>query len=827
MPAHGSAAPRSTPRSGGGAPGRAAARVLAPVLAAVCAAAPRAAAQPRALPPAVYGHEGIAGVEGARAAWFNPAGLGTRYPSELVLWRTQAPDRDGDWGGVLGRENVALHGRRLGEGVQEWGVSGGWGRERERSGARLAWLVDTGTRDYVVDLALGTRTRPAPWLSTAFLAEHLAEPAFRGARLHRTYTVGLGLRPLALARTVAHDAGTRLTLTADLLWTEGADRDDARAAFGAELEPVPGIVLRGAIDNARGVRIGVGLLGARVGFHGHAARVRDRRAYEGYAVSLHKGEDRTVLLPRSEHRVGTLGLSGRLADEGATEVSLFGTSRWRASGPLHAALERALADPATRGVLLDLGGLAGLAQIEELRPRIARLRAAGKPVVAYLAERGGRGDLYLAAACDRIVASEEALFASLGIAVDERSYRPFLDRIGVRVDRASIGAYKSAYREWSRDSVSGPDRESLERTLDVVHETFVAAVAEGRGIPPARVREAVDGRPWSSAQLVALGVIDTVGYREDALRLLGRLCGLGPKPRAARLDAVRAAERAWTLPEPIAVVYASGDIAAGRSAADPLSGATLGAVTLSSQLERAFKRPDVRAVVLRIESPGGYVTPSNHMHHAAARWKRHTKKPLVVSMGRVAASGGYYIATPADRIYADRFTATGSIGVVFVRPSIDRLLATQRIRSEPFDRGGYAGGLSLDRDWEPRHQAAADSFVARSYDVFLKKVADGRRMPIERVREAAQGRVWFGEDAKERGLVDAIGGLEDAVAEARRLAKVPEGERIRLAEYRRPRAGLLERVLQDALVAAWSRITAPIAGEDGGAMYVADEPPVE
>lgn len=814
--------------SGAGARGPRRTAPAAALLAALLAAAPaaRAEAPTPALPLPIYGNEGAATVEAARSALFNPAALGSRYPEELLLWGTRVPEGEGDWGGILARGGAALHGRRLGAGAQDWGLSAAWGAERQRTGARLSWLVDTGTRDFVADLALGTRQRPTPWLSMGTAAEHLFEPEFRGRRLRRTYTFGIGLRPLALGRTVAHDWGTRLTLSADAVWAEGSERDQVRARFGAEFEPVPGVVLRAGVDDHRAVRVGIGLLGVTNGLHAHAARRGGERAYEAGAVSMHSGEDRTVLLPPpARRRVGTLRLGGSLADEGVTEVSLFGTETRVASGPVHRALERALEDPLTRGVLLELRGVAGMAQLEELRPRIARLRAAGKPVVACLEYGGGRGDLYLAAACDRIVASEEALFVGLGLSSEQRSWRPFLERLGVRVDRASIGAYKSADREWSRDSVSAADREALERTLDVIQETYVADVAADRGIPRGNLLTALDGRAWSSAQLAALGVVDSVGGREDALRILGRLAGLGAEPRTARLGGLAPARREWTRPRRIAVVYAGGAIVNGRSGASPLEGATLGSETLAAQVERAFKHPEVEAVVLRVESPGGLVTASNLMHRAVTRWKRKTGKPLVVSMGRVAASGGYYLSVPADHIVADRFTATGSIGVVVARPSVQGFFEKQGVRQEFFDRGDYMGGTSFSRDWDARRQAAADSFVARAYEVFLARVAEGRGLPPGRVREAAQGRVWYGEDALERGLVDAIGGLEDAVAEARRRGGIPEGERIALAEYRRPRPGLVERLVGDALVGAWARITGPLARE--GAMYLAEDLPEE
>jgi protease-4 len=214
------------------------------------------------------------------------------------------------------------------------------------------------------------------------------------------------------------------------------------------------------------------------------------------------------------------------------------------------------------------------------------------------------------------------------------------------------------------------------------------------------------------------------------------------------------------------------------------------------------------------------------MHHAAERWKKATGKPLIVSMGSVAASGGYYMAVPADRIFADRATATGSIGVVFIKPSLEQFYAKQGVRQEFWTRGDYMRGTSLATKWDERLQAAADSSVARTYDVFLAKVATGRKLPIERVREAAQGRVWTGEDAVALGLVDEIGGLEAAITEARRRAKIPLKEKIAPLEYRRPRGNLIERLIGSALQSAWAKTFGAAAALEGPA-YLAEDWVVE
>jgi protease-4 len=458
-------------------------------------------------------------------------------------------------------------------------------------------------------------------------------------------------------------------------------------------------------------------------------------------------------------------------------------------------------------VLLDVDGVSGMAQIEELRVRIARLRAAGKPVVAYLEQGGGRGDLYLASACDRIVSTEEASFAALGLRAERRSYRPLLESWGLKLDRASVGPYKSAFRNFSQDSTPPADKEQIEHQLDVSQRLFVETVSRDRHMDRARLEALLDGRWWPAAEARKAGLIDSVAYRDDALAMLGRMSGLSARPHQVSLLEAVPARRAWMVPRPVAVVYASGGIESGHDGSDLLNGPYMGSTSVAQRLEKAFRDPETKAVVLRVESPGGSGLGSNLILHAAARLKRETKKPLVVSMGGVAASGGYYISMAGDRLYADRYTRTGSIGVLFVKPSLQGWYQRHGVKQEAFERGADMGAWSLGRDWTPRWQAAADSAVRAAYEVFKGRVAQGRGLTMDEVEAVAGGRVWFGEEAMDHRLVDAVGGLDDAVAEARRRASVPAGERIELAEYRRRRPWLFERLADRAVQSAVAGMT--------------------
>jgi len=756
----------------------------------------------------LLGHESVAAVEGAGALRFNPAALGTRYPSEFLVSWSEVEAGPGSFSALVGAGRLGLGLSTVRDGARSLTLAGAAGQGRVRWGWSVERLWNGRGGGEASDATLAVLARPTPWLSAAAVATHLAQPRFEGVLLERTHVVGLALRPLAMPPALAHTLGPHLMLSADGIAHEGATFDQVRTRIAAEVEPLPGIALRGAFQDDGSFQLGVGLLGSRTGYHGHGAWSDDRRRRSTtHTLSFHAAEDRTVLAAGRERRIAELRIGGYLGDDALAGPSLFGAPATTPVAAFHRRLERALEDPLTRGVLLDLRGVSNLAQLEELRPRIARLRAAGKPVVAFMEYGGGRGDLYLAGACDRIVTSEAADFAALGLRVERRYYRRWLADLGLRIDRASVGSYKSAYRNFSVDSTPPADREAIERNLDIQQRLFVDALSADRRMERAALERLLDGRRWPAADLMRAGLVDSLGYREDARRMLGRLCGLGDTPRRVDLARTPRAERAWYVPRPIAVVYASGGIEIGRSGNDLLNGPTLGSETLIPQLERAFRARDVKAVVLRIESPGGSSLATALIHHATERLRRETGKPLIVSMASVAASGGYYLALSGDRLFADRFTRTGSIGVMFAKPSLEGWYREHHVRQDVFERGDAMGGWSLGRDWTARDQAAADSAIRLTYEAFKARVGKARGLDPATVEQAAQGRVWMAEDALERRLVDAIGGLDEALAEARRRAGVRSGQRIAPLEFRRPRPGLVERLIGTTLADGLSRAT--------------------
>jgi protease-4 len=769
-------------------------RAYASLVLLLALAAPVRASNPD-LPAALWGDDGVATTDDARVFRVNPAGIGQRYPSEWWVAYSRGVTNQEAWTAICTWRRLGFSYVRDASRDQRFGFGFSLGTEQ----VRLGWtselrMAASPASERDGDHRVGWLSRPSPWLSLGADVQHLFEPEFRGERFPRTYTLGLGLRPLALSRERAHGAGVKLTLLGEVVMAEGASNESARVRAGLAAEVFPGLELRATAEDHGSFKAGVTLRGARSSLSVAQARLEGDRRYETYSASAHEGEDRVELPTRAQLRVAVVRMGGVLADQRLGGGLLGGPSGARPSATYHEQFERALEDPLTRGVFLQLDGVGGMAQLEELRPRIQRLVLAGKPVVAYMAHGGGRGDLYLASAATRAYAAPAADFVGLGLRTERRYYREALAKLGVKFDRTSIGDFKSAYRNLSADSTPPADTTVIQRMLTQRQELFVDAVTNGRKIPAERLLPVLDGRHYPASALARLGVLDSVAWREQAMAELGQLTGLGRKPRTVDLKSAPRARERWATPQRIAVVYAGGTIVDGRSSTSLYDGAVLGDETFAAQLEAAFRAPDVKAVVLRIESPGGSATASYHMDHTVERLKRETGKPLVVSMGSVAASGGYFMSAHADKIFANKHTVTGSIGVVFVKPSLERLYSKLGVRQEDFERGDYMRGLSPARDWRAREQASADSASRRTYRTFVMRVADGRKLENFEAFAHAQGRAYMGEDALQRNLIDGIGGLDAAITEARRLGGIPAGEKISHLEFRHPRGPWLERL---------------------------------
>jgi protease-4 len=452
-------------------------------------------------------------------------------------------------------------------------------------------------------------------------------------------------------------------------------------------------------------------------------------------------------------------------------------------------LRRARADGRVRALVVRIGGRPiGVARVQELRSAVAAFRRSGKATVAWAETYGefgpGNAAYYLATAFEQIWLQPSGDVGLTGLSMEQWFLRGTMDKLGLEYEVSKRHEYKTAADRLTEQGFTGPAREALEQLAASLAGQITEAVAERLAISPAQARMLIDNGPYVAEEAVELRLVDALGYRDEVYDDVRK--SAGPDAHLlylARYQRSRAlAERARKLPERgadmIALIYAAGPIRRGRSGRGPMSGGAMGSDTVSAALRIAAADRRVRAIVLRVNSPGGSYVASDTIWREVVRTRR-AGTPIVVSMGDVAASGGYYISMAADEIVAQPGTITGSIGVLSGKPVTSSLLERVGITTDSVTVGAHADMFSTTRPFSEEEWAKINSWLDRIYADFTGKVAIGRNMTPEQVHEIARGRVWTGADAKAIGLVDHLGGLDDAIALARRKAGLPDGAPVR------------------------------------------------
>jgi protease-4 len=493
---------------------------------------------------------------------------------------------------------------------------------------------------------------------------------------------------------------------------------------------------------------------------------------------------------RPPYGILTLELTGELAEEGS-EHRILGLLRRRTADyfALITLLRWARTDARLGGLLIRCNDVqASWARLQGLRRSLERLRAAGKQVWVHL-ERAGVREYYLASAADCISLAPAATLDVTGLSSEAVFVLDALEKLGVQADVVQMGRYKSAGETFTRREMSGPHREMLESLVDDLYSQLVDAVAGGRRRDPAAMRDALGRGPFVAAEARDAGLIDSVGYADEIEKALVDACGgaatieraayVARRGRAMRLEAVRRARATF------AFLHIGGMIKPGDSVPGREGTSATGAATVAAALERVRTRLDIDALVVRIASPGGSVLGSDLIWRELMRVR--DAKPVVVSCGDVAASGGYYVALAGTPLIAEAGTITGSIGVIAGKASLRGLYQRLGIAKELVSRGRnaalYSDYAPLDDEGRARIHAQADAF----YRDFVAKVAQARGFSDEAAFAVAEGRVWTGRQAIERGLIDEIGGIEEAFAAAKRAAGVAVDEPVTVERFPKPR----------------------------------------
>jgi protease IV len=494
----------------------------------------------------------------------------------------------------------------------------------------------------------------------------------------------------------------------------------------------------------------------------------------------------------------TLDLSEEFPDgppQSVLERALFGATPSLTEAV--ATLDQAAADNRIKGVVARLGDGLTLAQIQEWRDAIAAFRTTGKFAYAYadaLGELGGgTGGYYLATAFDRIWLQAYSTLGFVGLHAEQPFLHDTLDKIGVAPRFDHREEYKSAMNLLTETKMTPAQREETDSLLASLFGQIARGIAERRQLSENQVRALVDQGPFSSEEALAAHLIDHIGGRDDAVG------AAGPAKFVSLTKYAASVGRAHRTGPTIAVIYANGLIERGSGESDsPLNTAS---GVAGDRLARAFRDAaadsDVRAILFRIDSPGGSAVASETIWEATLRAKE-AHKPLIVSMGDVAGSGGYYIAAAADKIVAEPATLTGSIGVVGGKFLINGLSDKLGITWDSAQIGANAGLLSMTEDFSAAGHERFERFLDLVYGGFKDRVAQGRKLDPAKVEEVAKGRVWTGEDAKARGLVDALGGFDVALGLAKEAAGIPASSDVTLTKFPKRERRLWRQLLDSA-----------------------------
>jgi protease-4 len=456
-------------------------------------------------------------------------------------------------------------------------------------------------------------------------------------------------------------------------------------------------------------------------------------------------------------------------------------------------LRRAASDTRVKALVLEPRGLdAGWAKLEELRAEIIAFKQSGKPVYAYLRNAGTR-EYYLATAADKIYMAPEDELDVKGLRAELLFLKGTLDKLGVSMEFEHVGKYKDAPDTFTKTSPSPETLEVTNQILDQYYGNMVQVIAEGRKLPPGAVRGVIDQGPFIGKSALDSGLVDGLIFEDEMLSQINtqlktdlKKIGAHSYSKAAAADPTGRAR--------IAYVTGDGEITRGNPGED-VSDSGITAFSMVKLLRQVADDSSIKGVIVRVDSPGGDGIASDDILHEMKLLSK--KKPVLISMSDLAASGGYFIAMTGDPVLAYSNTLTGSIGVFFGKIDLRGLYDKIGLKKELLTRGRFAAIDSENKPLTPEERDKVQREIQVFYRGFVERVAEARKQPYDRVEPLAQGRVWLGAQAKMNGLVDEIGGLDRAVEMIKQRTNIPASEQVTLVNYP-PRRTLLELLLKNS-----------------------------
>lgn len=652
-------------------------------------------------------------------------------------------------------------------------TSTGFGQEDFTVGVGLDYFK-INDQKFRSSINVGAIARPFNFISLSFVAYNLTGRYFQDTPLEKSYTAGIGVRPL----------GTDfLTISSDVFIKEKQRVKNFKV--GAELKIINGFNLFGILDNSKiysdkqtfivGFSLNLQNAGIKIftDFDNSKTKATGSTFYS------------TEVMPTFTYpvkKIAEVEIRGVIPDY-KEQRSILSRPRKNVHDIIEE-IEKAEKDRDINGLLLKIYQFSGEVKLYELEgltqeivQAVKKVKKAGKPVVAYLGgEMAGVNELYLASVADKIVIAPECMIVGYGAVIDVSRLKSFFERFGVEWDAMTAGEYKSTFHSIYTDSATPNQAELIKGLVDEIHKQMIEQISKSRNINFTEdlVNEISGGLIPPRAK--EIGIVDEIGFYNEAKKLINKLANNrdDEKVNLTKLDKRKYWDRTWGITPKIAVIGVHGAIITGESQPPlplPFFGErATGSETVVKQINSAAKDKSVKAIILRVNSGGGSALASNEIYTALKEARK--KKPVVVSFGNVAASGGYYVACSSDKIFANPATLTGSIGVVYSKPVLEKLYENLKIKIETYKKGDYADMFSTTRHWTEIERKGIENALQYTYLGFKQKVAENRNMTLDEVEKLAQGKVYTGTQALNLKLVDELGGLRNAIDFSREKANI-------------------------------------------------------
>ena len=692
----------------------------------------------------------------ASTLWSNPSNLAFHpYPSRFILIGSNGTNHEFKYANKRGPLGVGVaYKSALGETL--WSTSTALGLrldDRLNFGVLYSWNAPSYQENYST-VAIGGSWRPLMWLGFGALVDQIGTP--QNLNINEQLHIGTTLN---LFQGQLRISGEGYSDTINFNTESIEYRSQATLQLPSSLSFETFYTTEGTIGLAFSGGLDKGTIGSR-------SWLENDQAF--YNLQYKRNVDDRPLVSSSKN-VAYFEIKDSYPYEATS--SAFGGSPEETYLSLLHRVHSAAHSRSIKGLVLHLRSIPfSMAQIQEVQQALQVAQDRGKFIIVYMDEASDNRALYLASSADRIYLHPSGELDLTGLHSERIYLRSFLDHLGVEPNFVRRSEYKSAPEQFTNSESSEASKEQSAQLMDDLYESLIEGLSVGRKLPKETITTLIENGPYPSEDALNHGLIDGLYYTDQLNDVLEE--HFGENYHAQRFYMPEALSDGWGAMRSVAVIQITGAITSGVSQSGGLlSGGSTGSETIVRQINEARKDDAVRAVVLRVDSPGGSAFASEKIWRAIELLKE-KEKPVVVSMGGVAASGGYYVACNADAIYAEDTSITGSIGVYSGKYSVDKLLQNLSIHVEHDSRGSQGSLYTSTQSWNEDQKAKMEDLVDNTYTLFKNRVAEGRSLSLEEVEEVARGHVWSGTAAKENGLVDELGGFYDALSHAKDLANL-------------------------------------------------------